>query len=45
MIRSLKDQGLSISEICGRPGISKTTVRRYIKSGRYRNTIELPQAP
>ena len=34
MIRSLKDQGLSISEISRRLGISRTTVRRYLKSGK-----------
>ena len=34
MIRSMKDQGLSISEISRRLGISRTTVRRYLKSGK-----------
>ncbi len=34
MIRSLKDQGLSISEISRKLGISRTTVRRYLKSGK-----------
>lgn len=34
MIRSLKDQGLSISEISRRLGISRTTVRKYLKSGK-----------
>ncbi|MCL5437621.1 MAG: winged helix-turn-helix transcriptional regulator [Candidatus Thermoplasmatota archaeon] len=34
MIRSMKDQGLSISEISRRLGISKTTVRKYLKSGK-----------
>ncbi len=34
MIRGMKDQGLSISEISRRLGISRTTVRRYIKSGK-----------
>ena len=34
MIKSLKDQGLSISEISRRLGISRTTVRRYLKSGK-----------
>jgi len=34
MIRSLKDQGLSISEISRRLGISRTTVRRYLRSGK-----------
>ena len=34
MIRILKDQGLSISEISRRLGISRTTVRRYLKSGK-----------
>ena len=34
MIRSLKDQGLSISEISRRLEISRTTVRRYLKSGK-----------
>ena len=33
-IRSMKDQGLSFSEISRRLGISRTTVRRYIKSGK-----------
>ena len=32
MIRSLKDQGLSINEISRRLGISRTTVRKYLKS-------------
>ena len=34
MTRSMKDQGLSISEISRRLGISRTTVRRYLKSGK-----------
>jgi transposase len=34
MIRSLKERGLSISEISRRLGISRATVRRYLKSGK-----------
>lgn len=34
MIRSVKDQGLSINEISRRQGISRTTFRRYLKSGK-----------
>ena len=34
MIRSMKDRGLSISEIARRLGISRTTVMRYLKSGK-----------
>ena len=34
MIRILKDQGFSISEIARGLGISRTTVRRYLKSGK-----------
>ena len=34
MIRGMKDQGLSISEISRGLGISRTTVRRYLKSGK-----------
>ena len=34
MIKGLKDQGLSISEISRRLGISRTTVRIYLKSGK-----------
>ena len=34
MIKSLKDQRLPISEISRRLGISRTTVRRYLKSGK-----------
>lgn len=34
MIRSLKNQGLSISEISRRLGINGTTVRKYLKSGK-----------
>ena len=34
MIRSMMDQELSISEISRRLGISRTTVRRYLKSGK-----------
>ena len=34
MVRSLKDWGLSISEISRRLGISRTTVRRYLSSGK-----------
>ena len=33
VIREMKDRGLSISEISRRLGISRTTVRRYLKSG------------
>lgn len=34
MIRSLKDQGISINEISRRQGISRTKFRRYLKSGK-----------
>ena len=34
MIRSLKDQRLSISEISRRLGISRKTVRRCLNSGK-----------
>ena len=34
MTRSMKDRGLSISEISRRLEISRTTVRRYLKSGK-----------
>ena len=34
IIRSMKEQGVSISEIAKRLGISRTTVRRYLKSGK-----------
>ena len=34
MIRSMMDQELSISEISRRLGISRTTVRRYLQSGK-----------
>ena len=34
MIRSLKDQELSISEVSRRLGISRTMVRRYLRSGK-----------
>ena len=34
MIKEMKDQGLSISEISRRLGISRTTVRKYLRSGK-----------
>ena len=34
MIRSMKEQGVSIREIARKLGISRTTVRRYLKSGK-----------
>ena len=34
MIRSMKEQRVSISEIARKLGISRTTVRRYLKSGK-----------
>jgi transposase len=34
MIREMKDQGLSISEISRKLGISGTTVRKYPRSGK-----------
>ena len=42
MIKSMKDQGLSISEISRRLGISRTTVRKYLKSGKLPQYHRIP---
>ena len=42
MIKSMKDQGLSISEISRRLGISRTTVRKYLRSGKLPQYQRIP---
>jgi transposase len=44
MIKSMKEQGMSISEIARRTGASRKTVRKYIamdKPGRYSRKVRL----
>ena len=42
MIKSMKDQGLSISEISRRLEISRTTVRKYFRSGKFPHYQRIP---
>ena len=42
MIKSMKYKGLSISEISRRLGISRTTVRKYLKSGKLPQYHRIP---